>query len=78
MAMEPGRRRRQDNAPTVLLQVRVDPDIFALVTEAAAASGAAKALYMQTLLRSLSEPAGHLPVLDLGRPQLEELPIPAA
>lgn len=78
MAMEPGRKRRRDNTPTVLLQVRVDPDIFDLVNEAAAASGAAKALYMQTLLRSLADTGGHLPVLDFGRPHLEELPIPAA
>ncbi len=78
MAMEPGRTRRKINTPTVLLQVRVDPDIFALVNEAAAASGAAKALYMQTLLRDLAATGGRLPVLDIGRPQLEELPIPAA
>jgi len=78
MAMEPGRARRRVNAPTVLLQVRVDPEIFALVNEAAAASGAAKALYMQTLLRDLADTGGRLPVLDIGRPQLEELPIPAA
>lgn len=78
MAMEPGRTRRRVNAPTVLLQVRVDPEIFELVNQAAAASGAAKALYMQTLLRDLAETGGRLPVLDIGRPQLEELPIPAA
>jgi hypothetical protein len=48
------------------------------VQDAAAVSGVSVAYYMEALIHQLVEENGHLPLVDSPRPQLEELPIPAA
>jgi antitoxin component of RelBE/YafQ-DinJ toxin-antitoxin module len=73
-----GRARRLENAPTVLLQARVAPEIRAEVQAAAAASGVSIAYYLETFLRAQMMSEGALPLVELPRPQQEELPIPAA
>jgi len=73
-----GRAKRADNAPTVLLQARVTPDVREEVKAAAAASGVSLAYYLDTFLRELVQLNGALPLVAAPRPQAEELPIPAA
>lgn len=73
-----GRAKRADNAPTVLLQARVTPDVREEVKAAAAASGVSLAYYLDTFLRELVQTNGALPLVAAPRPQAEELPIPAA
>ena len=73
-----GRAKRADNAPTVLLQARVTPDVREEVKAAAAASGVSVAYYLDTFLRELVQMNGALPRVAAPRPQAEELPIPAA
>lgn len=73
-----GRAKRADNAPTVLLQARVTPDVREEVKAAAEASGVSVAYYLDTFLRELVRMNGALPRVAVPRPQAEELPIPAA
>jgi len=73
-----GRAKRADNAPTVLLQARVTPDVREEVQAAAAASGVSVAYYLDTFLRELVQMNGALPLVAAPRHQAEELPIPAA
>jgi len=76
-----GRRvRRADNAPTVLLQGRVDPAIREKYKEAAEASGVSVAYYLEALAKKLAEKDGSLPLVDRPHAQGEELPLrqPAA
>jgi hypothetical protein len=48
------------------------------VHEAAERSGVSIAYYMEALIHQLVEENGALPAIPSPRPQLEELPIPAA
>lgn len=73
-----GRGRRPDRQPYVLLQARIPPELREDIQAAAEASGASIAFYVESLLKSVRDEHGGLPVLDVGRPQQEELPIPAA
>jgi len=73
-----GRQRRQENAPTVLLQARVAPEIREEVQAAAAASGVSIAYYLENMLRAQIYENGALPLVALPRPNNMELPIPAA
>lgn len=73
-----GRQRRQENAPTVLLQARVAPEIREEVQAAAAASGVSIAYYLENMLRAQIFENGALPLVALPRPNNMELPIPAA
>jgi hypothetical protein len=73
-----GRQRRQENAPTVLLQARVAPEIREEVQAAAAASGVSIAYYLENMLRAQISENGALPLVALPRPKNVELPIPAA
>lgn len=56
-----GRRPRQINAPTVLLQARVDPELRAKAHRAAAAVGVSLAAYVEQLL-------AHEQLDETGRP----------
>lgn len=78
MSAQKGRVRRTDNTPAVLLQARVDPEIREAIQRAAADSGVSLSLYVEDVFRALITDRGALPVVDSGRPQREELPIPAA
>ena len=78
MSAARGRIRRPDNVPTVLLQARVAPSVREQVAAAAKASGVSFAFYLEALLQQEIEAHGQLPVLEVGRPQREELPIAAA
>ena len=77
MSANRGRIRRPDNAPTVLMQARVAPEIRDQVAEAAEASGVSFAFYLENFLKRELAIHGALPILEV-RPQQEELPIPAA
>ena len=72
------RARREDNAPTVLLQGRVAPEVRDEVRFAAEASGVSIAYYLEALITDLVRDTGALPLVANPRPQREELPIPAA
>lgn len=78
MSAQRGRVRRTDNTPAVLLQSRVHPEIREAIYRAAADSGVSVGLYVEDVFRALMTEQGALPVVDSGRPQREELPIPAA
>lgn len=78
MSAQKGRVRRTDNTPAVLLQARVTPEIREAIQRAAAVSGVSLSLYVEDVFRALITDQGALPVVDSGRPQREELPIPAA
>lgn len=78
MSIAPGRARRANDAPTVLLQGRVSPDARAEVRAAAAASGVSMSYYLDTLIKNLVDANGAMPLVDSPRPQREELPIAAA
>jgi len=70
--------RRPDNAPTVLLQGRVSPEVRAEYKAAADASGVSVAYYLEALAAKLLDEHGSMPLVESPRPQREELPIPAA
>ncbi len=73
------RTARPQGAPTVLLQARVAPEAHAAVKDAAARSGVTLALYMESLVRILTEETGEMPLVPNPKDrQREELPIPAA
>ena len=77
MSANRGRIRRPDNAPTVLMQARIAPEIRDQVAEAAEASGVSFAFYLENFLKRELALYGALPILEV-HPQQEELPIPAA
>lgn len=78
MSAQRGRVRRTDNTPAVLLQARVTPEIREAIQRAAAQSGVSIGLYVEDVFKALISDHGTLPVVESGRPQREELPIPAA
>lgn len=72
------RMRREDNAPTVLLQGRVAPESREAVTRAAKTSGMSASLYLDSLITVLLEQGkGELPNLSylLNVDQQEQLPV---
>ncbi len=72
------RTRRPSNAPTVLLQGRVAPEVRAEVQAAAEASGVSIAYYLEALLWGIVREQGTLPTVLAPPPQREEPSIPAA
>ncbi|MFS0703238.1 hypothetical protein AB6N23_01825 [Cellulomonas sp. 179-A 9B4 NHS] len=71
------RAQRATNAPTVLLQARVDPGARAAVQAAAQHSGVSIAYYMETLILRLAEQPEGLPVIPPPARQQEALDISA-
>lgn len=72
------RTRREDNAPTVLLQGRVAPESRGAVTRAAKTSRMSASLYLDSLITVLVEKGnGELPDLSylLEVDQQEQLPV---
>lgn len=72
------RMRREDNAPTVLLQGRVAPESREAVTRAAKTSGMTAARYLDSLITVLREDGnGELPNLSylLDKDKQEQLPV---
>lgn len=72
------RMRREDNAPTVLMQGRVAPESRAAVTRAAKTSGMSASLYLDSLVTVLlGKGNGELPDLSylLNIDQQEQLPV---
>ena len=63
MATAAGFSRRPDNAPAVLLQGRVAPEVREAVSDAARASRVTVSLYLELLLQGIVERDGHLPIL---------------
>ena len=80
MSAQPNRKRRAENAPTVLLQGRVAPQVRDEVHAAAQASGVSLAYYLEALITDLVRERGSLPLVTNPRAmsQQEELPIPIA
>ena len=71
------RALRAPNAPTVLLQARVDPDARAAVQEAAQHSRVSIAYYMERLILQLAEQPDGLPMISPPVRQQEALDISA-
>lgn len=72
------RMRREDNAPTVLLQGRVAPESRSAVTRAAKTSGMSASLYLDNLITVLLEEGnGELRDLSylLDAAKQEQLPV---
>lgn len=70
--------RREDNAPTVLMQGRVAPESRAAVARAAKSSGMSASLYLDSLVTVLLEKGnGELPDLSylLDVSTQEQLPV---
>ena len=79
MSAQPSRKRRPENAPTVLLQGRVAPRVRDEVHAAAQASGVSLAYYLEALITDLVRERGSLPLVANPRTaDQEELPIPIA
>lgn len=77
MSTPKGHERHPEGVATVPLQGRVLPEHRDAFNAAARASKLSVSLYMDSLIQYLEEHGG-LPVLAKPKPQLEELPIPAA
>lgn len=58
------RARRANDAPTVLLQGRVSPDVRDDVRAAAEASGVTMSYYLEALFTKLVEEQGCMPLVD--------------
>lgn len=72
------RAQRSQNAPTVLLQARVAPEVRQAVKEAAERSGVSVAYYMEKFVRDLVDAHGALPTVTHPQRQKETLNVPAA
>ena len=77
MSAGTSRIRRADNAPTVLLQGRVSPQVKDEVHLAAEASGVSLAYYLETLITDLVAAHGTLPLVakPATKRTQQELPI---
>ena len=75
-----GRRRRPANAPTVLVQARVDPALREKVHRAAKAAGVSVARYMELLIAHEQLDENGRPVWwpEDPNPTQEELPLKTA
>ena len=73
-----GRLKRRGTQDAVLFQTRIPREMRDEIHKAAEASGVSIALYMEVFVQAALRVNGELPVFNLGRPQWEELPIPAA
>jgi len=71
------RAQRSQNAPTVLLQARVAPEVRQAVKEAAERSGVSVAYYMERFVRDLVDAHGSLPTVTHPHRQRETLNVPA-
>lgn len=64
MSTSANRVRRADNAPSVLLQGRISPEIKDEIAAAAAASGVSIAYYLEALVNDLVAEHGTLPLVS--------------
>lgn len=71
-------RSRRNPVPTVSLQARVSLEVREGIEQAAATSGVSLAYYLESFFRDQLANNGQLPVVEVPRPQQEELHIPAA
>lgn len=73
MSPRPGTQRRPDNAPSVLMQGRVAPDVRTAVADAAAASGVSVSYYLERHFKDILDERGSLPHVLPPKPQKETL-----